>query len=46
MDWYEEKIEQNDKTDTETIYIEPFKSTLKVSSQITWLPNKYFENTF
>lgn len=47
MDWHKEnkKIEQNDKTAIETIYIELFKSTLKVSSQIAW-KIAYFENFF
>ena len=36
MDWHKEnkKIEQNDKTAIGTVYIELFKSTLKISSQI------------
>ena len=48
MDWHEEnkKTEQNDKTAIEAIYIELFKSTLKIFSQIAWFPNKYFENIF
>lgn len=47
MDWHKEnkKIEQNDKTAIETIYIQLFKSTLKVSSQIAWKV-AYFENIF
>ena len=48
MDWHEEnkKTEQNDKTAIEAIYIELFKSTLKIFSQIAQFPNKYFENIF
>ena len=47
MDWHKEnkKIEQNDKTAIETIDIELFKSTLKISSQIAW-KIAYFENIF
>ena len=47
MDWHKEnkKIEQNDKTAIETIYIQLFKSTIKVSSQIGWKV-AYFGNIF